>query len=396
MHRQLANVQERAAVLAQIEQLAEQISRRLRATPPLAPAADSDGSAALEVARDLLSELVERLPVSSALLERLIPLRRALDGAQDDRNLRECVDGIATLLVDLQQEQRGEVERLGSFLRDTEQRLREFEHFVQHSRDLHLESSSDSLQLSDTLHGELQTLRADANAAADLGTMRELITVRLDNISSGLNTFVAAQKLRVLEASDSIDRMKRRLQELENQAEDLRDDLERQHARVLVDPLTGLLNRTGYTETAAKQVARWKRHGGALSLAVIDIDHFKQINDVYGHTAGDRVLSTVANKLGELIRQSDLLSRYGGEEFVLLLPETGQEKARVLLDTLREHIELCPFRHKDTPVKVTLSCGVAEFKSGDVLETVFERADRAMYAAKASGRNRVCVETTGA
>ena len=186
--------------------------------------------------------------------------------------------------------------------------------------------------------------------------------------------------------------MASRLKDLEQQATELREDLEVQHARVLVDPLTGLLNRAGYNETMAKLHARWTRYGGMLSLAMMDLDLFKDINDCYGHAAGDRVLAMVAMKLKEVIRESDVLCRYGGEEFILLLPQTSLADGSMLLEKLRSHIEHCAFRHKDTPVGVSISCGIAEFAAGDALESVFERADQAMYRAKRRGRNRVCTE----
>ncbi|MEX2479348.1 MAG: GGDEF domain-containing protein [Gammaproteobacteria bacterium] len=382
--RLLAQAKERSAILAQIKQLADLFSQNL------VHATDRDAEPAM--ARALLIEMIEHMPLAPAMLSELSQLRRTIESADAPETFAACVANIAKLVGDMRSELHNELEHMGGFLRDTEARLREFEDCVQHSRDLHSAATSDTLQLSDTINDELHTLRNDAEAAPDLGAVQSLISKRLDNITSGLNTFVTAQELRALKANDSIDHMKQRLHELEAQSEHLRADLEQQHARVLIDPLTGVMNRAGYIETAAKQVSRWRRHGGALSLAVLDLDLFKHINDEYGHTAGDRVLSTVARKLSEIIRESDMLSRFGGEEFVLLLPETSAQQAFVLIEKLREHIEHCPFRHKDTPVKVTVSCGVAEFRDGDALDAVFDRADAAMYRAKKAGRNRVCLE----
>ena len=104
------------------------------------------------------------------------------------------------------------------------------------------------------------------------------------------------------------------------------------------------------------------------------------------------MLATVASKLNDLIRTSDILCRYGGEEFVLLLPETAIDAAYVLLEKLRESIAKCGFRYRETPVSVTISCGIAQFRENDTIEDVFERADEAMYEAKRTGRNRVARE----
>ncbi|MCB1746543.1 MAG: diguanylate cyclase [Gammaproteobacteria bacterium] len=380
--RLLSQASDRAALLSEVHHLAAVLSQNLMRSV--------DSCADSPTIRMLLGDLLERIPVSTRHVARLAPIRRSIEDADHVDAFVAAGSAIAELVTDLQQELQQELETLTRFLREAGQRLREFDQFVHQSRDMHVDATNDALQLSDAVNGEILQLRTSAAEATSLEVLKDQISGHLDSIGSGLNSFVAAQKLRAVEANDSIDRMKRRLHELEAQAEHLREDLEEQHARVLIDPLTGVLNRTGYIETATKQVARWKRHGGALSLAVIDLDLFKRINDEYGHSAGDRVLSTVANKLNELIRKSDILCRFGGEEFVLLLPETTAEQATLLVEKLRAHVEDCAFRYKDTPVRVTISCGVAEFAPGDTLEAVFERADLAMYEAKQGGRNCVC------
>jgi diguanylate cyclase len=174
------------------------------------------------------------------------------------------------------------------------------------------------------------------------------------------------------------------LNELEFEAQELRDSLEKQHAQVLVDPLTGILNRSGYNENINKEFVRWRRYDSDLSIAVIDLALFKDIN---GHSAGDKVLSTIARQIQGQIRECDILCRYGGKEFVLLLPETSLADALPLLEKLRLYIAGCNFHFQQTPVPVTMSCGVAEFHKDDSIEDVFDRADQAMYLAKRSGRN---------
>ena len=156
----------------------------------------------------------------------------------------------------------------------------------------------------------------------------------------------------------------------------------------MLDPLTGALNRLGYTESMGREYARWRRYGGQLSLAMCDLDLFKRINDDYGHAAGDKVLTSVAGLLRQQIRNCDLLCRLGGEEFAVILPETALEGARIAAEKLRANVAASKFRFKNSPVPVTISIGVAEFHAGDTIEDVFERADRALYMAKHQGRNR--------
>jgi diguanylate cyclase len=124
-------------------------------------------------------------------------------------------------------------------------------------------------------------------------------------------------------------------------------------------------------------------------LAMLDLDHFKRINDNYGHLAGDKVLKIIANVLRKRLRPTDFIARFGGEEFVLLMPSTVPADGMKLLETLRASIEACPFHFRGEPVTVTLSIGLATFRHGEHGDVVLKRADQALYRAKNAGRNRV-------
>lgn len=152
------------------------------------------------------------------------------------------------------------------------------------------------------------------------------------------------------------------------------------------DLLTGAYNRYRFTELFEIELQRITRYGGSLALIMFDIDHFKDINDDCGHTAGDMVLKAIAHRIRDLIRASDVLVRWGGEEFMILVPHTG-EQAVDLAEKLRDAIERNDF--KLVP-KVTASFGVAAYRPGDTLETLYARTDEALYRAKHQGRNRVC------
>jgi diguanylate cyclase len=187
----------------------------------------------------------------------------------------------------------------------------------------------------------------------------------------------------------------RRLSELESEMAQLRSDFDEQQSLSMIDPLTGVYNRLGYMEGISREYARIQRHGGTLSIAIFDLDFFKNINDQFGHATGDKVLSSVAALLRKHVRGVDLICRYGGEEFVLVMPETNLEGAATVADKLRNVIGSSQFRFKDAPVPVTVSCGVASFRVEDTIDEVFERADRALYRAKNLGRNRCCLEEEG-
>jgi len=150
---------------------------------------------------------------------------------------------------------------------------------------------------------------------------------------------------------------------------------------VRTDPLTGVCNRRGMDDALATQFAMLDRYETQFSLAILDLDSFKQINDRRGHLEGDRLLQQVARLLDDTARQTDVVARYGGEEFVVVMPETDLEGASIFAERFRAKIE--------TAVEVTASGGVASAVDGDTPDSLLERADAALYAAKSAGRNCV-------
>ena len=159
----------------------------------------------------------------------------------------------------------------------------------------------------------------------------------------------------------------------------------------LTDPLTGAFNRRTFLEFADKEIARTRREKGALSLVMLDLDLFKEINDRYGHLAGDEVLKGVVKTVLTCLRKEDLLVRYGGEEFCILLPSVASDRATAMAERTREVVEKAKFAHNGRSLQVTVSIGVAGLsnRSNEGVETLVSRADEALYAAKKAGRNRV-------
>jgi diguanylate cyclase len=155
------------------------------------------------------------------------------------------------------------------------------------------------------------------------------------------------------------------------------------------DPLTDVFNRRYLEIRLNDELFRGSRYSSPLSFIMLDIDHFKNVNDTHGHQCGDHVLIAVAAELSGIIRASDCFARYGGEEFCCLLPETKLEPARVLAERFRRRIEELNPVYQQTTVPVTISIGVTELRGGDTVETLMERADEALYQAKNNGRNRI-------
>jgi diguanylate cyclase (GGDEF)-like protein len=158
-----------------------------------------------------------------------------------------------------------------------------------------------------------------------------------------------------------------------------------------VDGMTGLFNRRHFFSLAEIEWGRYQRHRRSMSLLMLDIDQFKSINDQYGHDAGDRVIVQIAEICRQEKRKSDVVARFGGEEFLLLLPETTLADARLVAERLRHQVEASVLPLASHAIKATVSIGVAQATPGmDTIFALIRTADNAMYAAKNAGRNRVC------
>jgi len=159
--------------------------------------------------------------------------------------------------------------------------------------------------------------------------------------------------------------------------------------RASTDPLTGLYNRLRFNEYVGKELNRLRRYGGEATLLLLDLDDFKSVNDEFGHDQGDRVLKELCRVLERNSREADILARWGGEEFVLLAPETFIKEGELLAEKLRQAVANHPFPQVGT---ITVSIGCVSMNPGDSPNEVLRRADDAMYAAKDSGRNRVVTD----
>lgn len=158
------------------------------------------------------------------------------------------------------------------------------------------------------------------------------------------------------------------------------------------DGLTGLFNRRYVENTLATEFTRYQRYGGELSLILSDIDFFKQVNDTHGHLAGDEVLKIVSDRLQQGLRKPDILGRYGGEEFLIVLPETNIEGAMVLAERLRHIISNEPIIYKDTSLTITMSLGITQLRlETNNYEMMVSEADQALYQSKHGGRNQATV-----
>lgn len=178
----------------------------------------------------------------------------------------------------------------------------------------------------------------------------------------------------------------RREYEKRLRAEGLAEDMTR---LAITDPLTHIMNRRGITVALLDAMAQAERYDTALTVAMADIDHFKAINDTYGHETGDRVLAEVAAVLSEHLRMPDKVGRYGGEEFLIVLPHTTLVQGRKIAERVRAAVGSTRVQAGGKRLPLTVSLGLTQFRKGEDLEQLLTRVDQALYDAKSAGRNRV-------
>ncbi len=332
--------------------------------------------------------LLDDLPVP----EHHKPQAESLKGRiQAGLNLYELVpvlDDFAVLMLAVADLGQREFE---GYLAQLNQRLATFQGGLQDAHQGYSESMAAARELDTELRQQVDGLHSSVQEATDLSSLKHLVENRLDGLLSTMSQYQSQRDERDQEVAGRLQTLVERVASMEQEAKGFRDHLEEQRQKALTDPLTGLPNRAAWSERLELEVARWQRYGGDLLLAVLDIDHFKRINDNYGHLAGDKVLKIIAGELNNRLRKTDFMARFGGEEFVLLIPATPIAGGQQLLETLRTAIEACPFHFKGERVTITVSGGLTAFADGEKADEVFERADQALYRAKRGGRNQVDV-----
>ena len=351
------------------------------------PVADEPGysQVAEHIAASLLS-LVGELELPPTHTEQGDQLRERLQAGLNWYELVPVLDDLAVLV--LAASNSGQKE-FAHYLKQLNERLAAFIGSISETHTGYQESLDSARAFGDELRQQVSGLQSSVQEATDLESLKRTVDSRLEGLLSTVSAFQEQRDSREQDMVERLQTLVARVNEMEQEAQSFRDSIEEQRQKALVDPLTGLPNRAAWNERAALEVARWQRYGGELQLAVLDVDLFKRINDNYGHLAGDRVLKIIAQELAKRLRKTDFIARFGGEEFVVLLPATPLEGAEQLLETLRAAIEACPFHFKGERLVITLSGGLTGFASGDSLEQAFERADQALYQAKGSGRNRI-------
>jgi diguanylate cyclase len=378
---------------AELERLGAELPRKLQGVAAAAP--DQDGRntgpttppAGLRT-EEVLLRLLEQLELPPEYAGRVEVLQDRLEKPVAERDWPALLGEIAALVREIRQRILAEKKELETFLRQLTERLQEVDAQLQGSESLSEARLQSSRDLDAAVKQEVRGMESRVQAAEDFDQLKHELQSHLDNIVSQLEQHQRQEERNHQQTHEEMGRLQVRLQTMEQEAERLRTRAREEHRQAMTDSLTGIPNRQAFEERMTEEYARWKRFHTPLALLVWDVDKFKDINDRYGHKAGDKVLKTLARTLHDSIRETDFLARFGGEEFVLLMTGAEAPALREVADKLRTAVGGCGFHFRGNSVQVTISCGIACFAEGDTPETVFDRADRALYHAKELGRDR--------
>jgi diguanylate cyclase len=361
------------------------MARPAAAAGPLPPAPPAGSLAATRAAA---AKVLERLAAPAPADPRTADLQARLEAAAGDQ-------GVADVLLEVAERVREHAEELArdrasaaAVLAQVTERLEEMAAYLGGLGEERQARRDDADSLSTTLMSQVRSLSGELTRATDLAALRLLVADRLESVASQVREFSGREAARYVEQTARTEALRERIAELERESRELNRTLDQERRRSRIDPLTKVANRAAFDERLAEELTRMPRFHTPAALLLWDIDRFKGINDNYGHRVGDAVLREVAACLAGRLRATDIVARFGGEEFVVLLVGASLAEATAIAEEMRRTIAALGFHFKGTPVPVTASCGLTDLREGDSASTAFDRADRALYRAKDAGRDR--------
>ncbi len=386
--RAASSARNRKDLLAIIDNISQQLIQFVR---NVSSKNNIDGNINSETSGELLIQLLQRISLPDYLNEQALNLKQNIEQADPKISVSKMIEATADLIMQMRVRLQAEKQELEQFLAEISEHLTALDIDIQITSRLRDESAASLQKYDENLENEVRGLETSVDETSELDGLKELVEERVKTIRLHMGAFRKSEEQRNSTAQVTIIKLTDRIKDMEQETQLLREQVEKEHNSAVRDALTNIPNRLAYEERIASEIERCKRYKSPMAFVVWDIDHFKGINDHYGHIAGDKVLSVIAEVLRKNLRAADFIARYGGEEFVVIMPETEIDKAQTGCEKIRVAIESCNFHYRDTSVPITASCGYTSYIDGDDKESLFERADKALYKAKQNGRNQ-CVK----
>ncbi|MBU1464806.1 MAG: GGDEF domain-containing protein [Gammaproteobacteria bacterium] len=333
-----------------------------------------------------LAGLMNNLSLPSHYDEDIVDLKKALLGNDNLQQLPGLLDeAINLIMIAIGKTQ----ESLTNYLNQLNKQLASINESISSSYHSQKSLSVSREGFNNKLQKQVTDTSQAVQSANDLESLKTLINNRLSTISSTMTEYKTQMVEQEKHANQSISLLKNKVTRMEKDTVSLRSLLQEKLAQAMTDSLTDLPNRTAYQDAILPLCKIMQKTQKPICLAVCDIDHFKKVNDTWGHLAGDKVLRLVPKQIRSALLKEDLMFRYGGEEFVIAFPDTTLVQAIERAEAIRLAVAKTPFNMQGEPVSISISIGIAELHTQENPESLFARADKQLYMAKEAGRNRV-------
>lgn len=336
--------------------------------------------------RNTLSNLLDQLAFPNSARREVAKLRGQIEKELVWYELGPTLDDLSNLILSVVGKGQRE---FSSFLKVLDERLSKVQDFLVESQTIDASWQDKNEKFDQHVRGQVDQMTQSVGSAVDIDELKHSISEHLDSISSAVDQHAGDAELHQKAKEEEVEVLKEKIKAMEEETRHIRKRLKEERDKALRDSLTGLPNRESYDERFDLELERFKRYKKPATLVVADIDFFKSVNDNYGHLAGDKVLQIIAKEIQNRIRKTDFVARFGGEEFVIILPETDLDTAVQVIEKVREMIGRLPFHFRDEKIQITMSFGLSVFEEGADQSSLFERADAVLYQAKENGRNRV-------
>ncbi len=251
---------------------------------------------------------------------------------------------------------------------------------------------NDDREFESDICSNMNAIEENIGSTEGLSHIKSIVMEKIENINRGIEIKRKSDMDRLKETEKTLAEMSMHMAKIKQEADEIKKKSDEIAYESIRDGLTGLYNRKAYDQRISEVIADVNRYDTTTSLMICDIDFFKKINDSYGHKVGDLALKKLATLFQERLRVNDIITRYGGEEFAIILPHTNLEGAQNAGESIRLYIDKAMFSYKGQKIPLTISVGISQFRRGDDSTSAFERADSALYLAKNSGRNSVKTE----
>ena len=362
-----------------IQQLADLINTQLDAETIAGPI------------QQVLITLIEKFSFSHGGSEQLNNIKDRLESDFDSESWHAYLDqSIEEIRITISSLSNEKIE-LESLIVDVTRQLSEISGVLSEEHSASQQGRKETHNLQELMNESVLSIENSVQQESDIDALKSHINENLDKIKRGVEEFVEKDNQRFEDSESRIVVLQQQIKFMDHESQQLKLKLSDNRQKLMFDSLTGARSRLSYEEILDQEFSRWERYREAFCYAIFDIDHFKHVNDRFGHNAGDKALQIVANLMSKHIRKTDFLFRIGGEEFVLLLPKTGLQHAKPLAEKIRSSVGKSNFHFKQEQLQLTLSGGLTMVLPLDTPEFLYERADKALYEAKQSGRDQLVV-----